>query len=102
MGIGVAVFVVAVVIIAIWVIVEFKRLRHKMFAIFLIVLILFSYLSFSYVLKGKDINLKSVSGIIEGGKFYFLWLGSMFGNAKSITSYVVKMNWRSNETSTNE
>ena len=28
---------------------------------------------------------------------YFSWLGSTFGNLKSITSYAVKMDWKSNE-----
>ena len=46
MELGVTVFVVAILIIAIWVVVEMKRMRHKILAIFLIGLVLFSYLSF--------------------------------------------------------
>ncbi len=101
MAIGVTLLVVAVLIIAIWVIIEIKRFRHKLFAIFLIVLILFTYISFTSVLKGKDINLKSASGLKEAGSLYLSWLGSVFGNLKSITTHAIHMDWSHvNKTST--
>lgn len=101
MAIGVTVLVVAVLIIAIWVIIEVKRFRHKLFAIFLIILILFTYLSFTAVLKGKDLNLASFSGIKEAGKLYVTWLGSIFGNLKSITTHAIDLDWKHiNETAT--
>jgi len=96
MAIGVTLFVIAVLIIAIWVIIEVKRFRHKLFAIFLIILILFTYLSFTAVLKGKDVDLKSVSGITEAGKLYFVWLGSVFTNLRSITTHAIDMDWKDN------
>ena len=46
MAVGITLFIVAVLVIGIYLLVEVKRLRHKMFAIFLIVLILFTYISF--------------------------------------------------------
>jgi hypothetical protein len=99
MAIGVTLLVVAVLLIAIWVIFEVKRFRHKLFAIFLIVLILFTYLSFTAVLKGKDVDLKTTSGLREAGSLYVAWLGSIFGNLRSITTHAVDMNWKSvNET----
>ena len=96
MAIGIALFVIAVLVVAIYVLVEIKRMRHKVFAVFLICLILFTYISFATVLKGKDIDYKSIGGLTTAGKLYLSWLGSMFGNAKSITTYAVKMDWRSN------
>ena len=99
MAIGLTLFIIAILIIAIWVIIEFKRFRHKLLALFLIALILFTYLSFTAVLKGKDIDFKTVPGITEAGRLYFSWLGSIFGNLKSITTNAVKMDWDSaNET----
>jgi glucan phosphoethanolaminetransferase (alkaline phosphatase superfamily) len=98
MVIGVTLFVVAILIIAIWVIIEIKRLRHKIFAIFLIALILFTYISFTVALKGQDVDFKTVPGLIKAGGLYFSWLGSIFGNFKSITSYTVKQDWNPNET----
>ncbi len=94
MVIGVTLLVVAVLIIAIWTIIEIKRFKHKLFAIFLIILILFTYLSFTAVLKDKDINFKSATGIKEAGSLYVSWLGTLFGNLKSITTQAIDMDWK--------
>ena len=91
--IGVAVMVIGIVIVAIWIVIELKRMRHKVFAIFLIALIIFSYISITYVLKGKDVDLKTTSGLIKGIKIYAGWLASAFGNIKTITSNVINMDW---------
>ncbi len=99
MEFGISLFIIAVLIIAIWVIIEIKRLKHKLFAVFLIALILFTYLSFMVTLGGQDIDFKSVSGLMTAGKLYYSWLASVFGNMISITSYAVKMDWNANETS---
>ena len=85
-------------VITIWVVVELKRMKHKVFAIVLIAFILFLYLTSSYVFEGKGINLKSVDGLKEAGNLYFVWLGSFFGNLKTITVNAIKMNWRGNST----
>lgn len=99
MVIGPTLLIVAVLIIAIWVIIEIKRFKHKLFAILLIVLILFTYLSFTAVLKGKDIDFKTGAGLKEAGTLYVAWLGSIFGNLKSITTQAVRMDWKQvNET----
>ncbi|HLC77642.1 MAG TPA: hypothetical protein VJH92_00780 [Candidatus Nanoarchaeia archaeon] len=99
MAIGVILFIAVVAIFVIWLLVEFKRARHKFFAIFMIALILFSYFSFTYVAKKNDVDLSSVPGIIGGGKVYLSWLGSLFGNVKAISGYAVNMDWKSsNET----
>ena len=93
MKIGLAILILAILIITIWMFVEFKRARHKMFAIFLILLILFAYISFNLVLAGKNIDYGSIDGIKEAGGIYFSWLGSIFGNIKTITSNAIKMDW---------
>ncbi len=94
MASGFAIAVIIGIIILIWLLFEVKRARHKMFAIFLIALILFSYFSFTYVIRDKDVNLKSFSGMAEAGKLYFSWLGSLFGNFKEITANAIKMDWK--------
>ena len=96
--VGITLFIVAVLIIAIWVIIEIKRLRHKVFAIFLIALIIFTYVSFSITLKGQDIDFRSASGILSATKLYFSWLVSVFTNLKSITTQAIHMDWISNKT----
>ena len=101
MAFGVTMLMVAVIIIAIWMIIEVKRFKHKLFAIFLIALILFTYFSFTAVLKGKEIDFKSTTGIREAGSLYVSWLGSIFGNLRSITTHAINMDWnRGNKTAT--
>jgi hypothetical protein len=100
MVIGVTLFVVAALVIAIWVLIEMKRMQHKVFAIVLIGLIIFSYVSAAVLFKDQGIDFKSTSGLMQAGKIYFSWLGTIFGNFKQITSNVIKMDWKSeNKTS---
>ena len=98
MAIGVIVFIIVAVIILIWVLVEMKRFRHKFFAWFLIALIILGYISFTFVMTDKDINLNTVSGVLTAGKIYFSWLGSIFGNFKTMTTNAIKMDWSANKT----
>ncbi len=91
--IGGILFIVVILIVVVWLLIELKRMRHKFFAIFLIILILLAYISFAVVFKDKEIDFKTVSGVINAGKIYFGWLSSVFGNLKTITTYAIKMNW---------
>ncbi len=91
--------IVSVLIIAIWILIEIKRLKHKLFAILLIAIILFTYISFSATIKGQDIDLKTVPGITTAAKLYFSWLGSAFGNMKVLTTNAIKMDWSANNES---
>ena len=93
--------VILILIIAIWLIIEFKRFRHKILAIFLIILVLFTYFSFSAVIKGKDIDLKTFDGMKEAGKLYLLWFGNLFKNVKVVTSNAIDMNWGVNKSELN-
>lgn len=93
MGLGITFAVVAVLILAIWILVEFKKFRHKVWAILLIILILGTYFSFNSVIKGKDLNLKSAEGLKEAGGLYLSWLGHAFNNMKAITSNAINMDW---------
>ena len=98
MAIGISILIVAILIIAIWVIIETKRMKHKVFAIFLIGLILFSYFSFSFVLKEKEIDFMSIDGIQTVGSLYFSWISTVFVNFKTLTTRAIKMDWQGNET----
>lgn len=98
MSIGVTVLVITGLIAAIWIIIEIKRMKHKIFAIFLIALILFLYFTFTLATNGKDINFKTVDGIKSAGQIYFSWFGSFFSNLKELTSNVIHMDWKGNST----
>jgi len=97
MALGITLIVILALVAFIWIFVEVKRFRHKAVALFLIVLILFSYLSFLATIKGKDVDFRSVEGIKEAGQLYFSWLGSVFGNLKTLTSNAINMDWSANK-----
>ena len=99
MVIGLTFFIVAALVVVIWVLIEVKRMKHKIFAIILIALIIFSYVSASVIFKNQDINFKTVPGIIKASKIYFSWLGSVFVNMKTVTANVINMDWGMNKTS---
>jgi len=98
MVIGITLFIVAVLIVGIWVTIELKRFKHKLFAIFLILLVLFAYVTATVSLKENEIDFKTIPGLIEAGRLYFSFLGSIFGNLKTITTNAISMNWGINET----
>lgn len=78
---------------------ELRRFKHKLWAMLIIALLLFAYISFTLTLKGKDVDYKSIPGLMQAGKIYFSWLGGVFGNMKSITGHAIKMDWGVNESS---
>lgn len=73
-------------------------MKHKVFLIVFILVLLFIYTTGSRVLTGYDINWKSASGVEKGLKAYFAWFGGVFGNFKSITANAIKMDWSTNNT----
>ncbi|MCW8965573.1 MAG: hypothetical protein OQK82_02640 [Candidatus Pacearchaeota archaeon] len=97
MVIGSTLLIMCLVIAGIWILIEIKRLKHKIFAIFLIGLILFSYFSFTSIFGGTDINFKSSDGVMTASKIYFSWLISVAGNFKTITTNAINMDWSVNE-----
>tara|TARA_Y100000296_G_C5164056_1_gene253531 strand:- start:1588 stop:1914 length:327 start_codon:yes stop_codon:yes gene_type:complete len=93
------ILIVSAIIILVWILIEFKRFRHKIFAIFLMVLIVFLYLGGVVVFQDKTIDFSSYSGIMDATKIYFSWLGSIFGNFKTMTAGAIQLDWKGvNET----
>ncbi len=99
---GAPFMIVVLLAITIWVVVEMKRLKHKVFAIVVIFLILFTYFSFAPVITERDLDLTTADGIETAATLYFSWLGSVFTNLRTITSNVVSLDWGFNETQIDE
>lgn len=94
------VLIVGVFVLLIWFFLVFRRARHKFFSHFLLVLLIFLFITFAISIRGSDVSFKTSSGVLSAGKIYLNWLGSAFGNVKSITGYATKLDWdNSNETS---
>ncbi|MCK9595776.1 hypothetical protein M0R19_01165 [Candidatus Pacearchaeota archaeon] len=98
MQVNITFLIIAILIVAIWVIFILKRVQHKFITLFLIALLLFSFVSFTMVFRGKDISIKSASDVGKLAGAYFSWLGHAFSNLKVITSQVIKMDWETNKT----
>jgi hypothetical protein len=98
MAIGITIAVLVALSVIIYLIFEFKRFQHKIFAIVLIALILFLYFSFIYVFRSTDIDFTSAKGVSEASKIYFSWLLSIFTNFKEVTANAIKMDWGFSDT----
>ncbi len=88
---------IVVLVIVVWILMETKKFKHKVFEIFLIFIILFIYFSFTFVVGGQA-NLTSWDGISKASSIYFSWLGSVFSNLKTITANAIHMDWGVNGT----
>lgn len=93
MGISSTIIFISILIAIIWVFVEVKRLKHKVMAMALIGLIIFSYLSFFAVFNDNKADLKTPSGLLEASKIYFSWLISIFENLKTLTANAIHLDW---------
>jgi hypothetical protein len=99
MTLAIIIFIIGIIIAAIWMIFGFKRMKHKLLALFLIALVLFSFFSFNSAFKGKDVTVNSISDLGKAVKIYFLWLGNIASNLKTISGQAVKLDWQGNNTS---
>lgn len=84
--------IIALIVLA-FVFLRFRHIKHKVFLIGFIILLLFIYTTSSRVLAEHNIDWKSVGGIEKALKVYFSWIGGAFGNLKVITSNAIKMDW---------
>ena len=101
MAIGGTLFIIVIISIGIWIVVEMQRFKHKIIAVVLIFLLIFSYLSFATVIKGQNIDLSTLGGIIDATKLYFSWLWAISKNFMIITTNAIGMDWGvDNETTT--
>jgi ABC-type multidrug transport system permease subunit len=98
MEIGVGILVVGVLIVAIWIIYGFKKVKHKFLTLFLVMLILFSFLSFSVVFSNGNLSFNSVADLKNAFVIYFSWLGNFFNNIKVISTQAIKLDWNLNQT----
>ena len=91
---------IIILVLAVLIMVFFKAkdFKHKFYTIFVIVLLIFFYSSFSSVVSDKKVDLKTFDGVTTAGKLYFSWLGYIFNNVKVISGNTIKMDWSGNST----
>ena len=89
-------WLIGIAIVAILVVsklIHFRHIKHRVTAIFLIILLLFVFSTAATIIKNHSLNIKTPSGIITTGKLYFIWLGQAFGNLRSLTGSAINMGW---------
>lgn len=77
----------------VWITFSFKKMKHKIFALLLVSLLLLGYLSFTYSVNPEKVDLSSFK---NAGRIYVNYLGFVFNNVFTITGYVVNMDWSIN------
>jgi hypothetical protein len=96
---GFTIVLIIGLVVLIYLVFELKRMKHKLFAFFLIALILFGFFSFNLVFKGEEIPMNNITDFGNAAKLYFGWAGYIFNNVKVVTTNAIQMDWNGNETS---
>ena len=72
-----------------------NKMRHGIWIIVIILLVLFLYVSVTLIYSNNKVELNTSEGIFQAGKVYLGWLGNGFQNLKVIMGNVIKMDWAS-------
>jgi len=92
-ALGIILFVIGSIMIIVWFINAFSNIKYKIFAVLLIAIILFTYISFSVTIRDENLDLTTVSGFVTANKLYFSWLVNVFKNFKTVTVQAIKLDW---------
>lgn len=72
---------------------KLSHFRHRFKIMAIIAVILLLSLTFLKVADVNSVDLGSASGLFDGVKLYFSWIGHVFGNMRTITGNIVRMDW---------
>jgi len=93
-------WIVVVILVVVGIIaIKMNNLRHRFFIIILILLALFLYTSMAVVTNKNNLEVNNAEGVFQLIKVYSGWLANGFGNLKTMTGNVVKMDWTSTNAS---
>ena len=88
---------VVLIIIVLYIFVKATGFQYSRTWTFIIgFLLLFFVITFGFAVKNYSGDLSTFDGIMLALKTYFAWLGSFFGNVKSITGNVIHSDWSGN------
>ena len=89
--------VVAIIIVAIFFFVKVRYIKHKLTWIFILMLILLTYIGFLASTAGQDFDLSTFEGSQTAIKLYLAWLSNGFDNMKVLTGQATKLDWSTNK-----
>ncbi|MBU3913733.1 MAG: hypothetical protein KKE50_06595 [Nanoarchaeota archaeon] len=90
--------ILGVLLVVFLVLLKVRHVKHRFFALILVLLMIFLYFTSSSILANKAIDFKSFEGWVTAGKIYFSWLIHAFDNTKSLLGNAIKMDWAGNST----
>ena len=90
--------VVVILVGVVFMVVALVQKRQSMATGVVKIVAVFIVLSVGYIFIINQVQLNSLSSIIDGTKIYFNWLLSFFGKAADVTSYAIKQDWTKNVT----
>ncbi len=90
--------VVVILVGVVFMVVALVQKRQSMATGVVKIVAVFIVLSMGYIFIINQVQLNSLSSIIDGTKIYFNWLLSFFGKAADVTSYAIKQDWTKNVT----
>jgi hypothetical protein len=64
----------------------------------LLLLLMFFFFGAFFIISNDNLHIRDSGELAKFQHNYYLWLGGIFDNAKSITGYVVKFGWLPDET----
>ena len=85
--------IIAILVAVLWLFFKARHMKHRMYAVVVILLVLFIYVTGLSVLKSSESNLTTFKGFLSASKIYFNWLISLFKNVKTVAGNAIKMNW---------
>ena len=90
--------ILGVLIYVLFVFFKVKRFQHRVYAILIILFVIFFYTTGSKIIAENNIDIKTFDGIMKANKLYFNWLVHSFKNVKVVVGNTIKMNWAGNST----
>lgn len=73
--------------------IRMNHLKHRLFILLLVTIVLFLYVSTVLVKAKYDLDLTTPNGIVMAGKIYVGFLANGFNNMLAITGHAVKLDW---------
>ena len=70
-----------------------KEVRHKLGFVVVASIVLFLVFSFYQVYTTQKLDFTSLDGVVNAGKLYASWLGTMFGNVAKVSNYAIQQDW---------
>ena len=90
--------IIIVLVVAFLLLLKARHIKHRFFALILVLLLIFVYFTSTSLLSGKNIDFKTFDGWVSAGRIYFSWLWHAGGNVKELTGNAIKMDWSENST----